>query len=49
MAIFQIQLERNIVYQGPRIWNSLKNNIKIKKSISSFKKTLKDELLQKDS
>ena len=38
-------LKRNIVYQGPRIWNSLKNDIKIKESIFSFKKALKNELL----
>ena len=34
-------LKRNIVYQGPRICNSLKNDIKIKTSIFSFKKALK--------
>ena len=38
-------LKRNIVYQGPRIWNNLKNDIKIKKNIFSFKKALKNELL----
>ena len=42
-------LKRNIVYQGPKIWNSLKNDIKIKKTIFSFKKPLKNELLEKDS
>ena len=42
-------LKRNIVYQGPRIWNSLKNDIKIKMSIFSFKKALKNKLLEKDS
>ena len=42
-------LKRNIVYPGPRIWSSLKNDIKIKKSIFSFKKALKNELLEKDS
>ena len=42
-------LKRNIVYQGPRIWNRLKNDIKNKKSIFSFKKALKNELLEKDS
>ena len=31
-------LKRNIVYQGPKIWNNLKNDIKTKKSILSFKK-----------
>ena len=34
-------LKRNIVYQGPRIWNSLKSDIKIKKSIFSFRKSFK--------
>ena len=38
-------LKRKIVYQGPKIWNSLKNDIKIKKTIFSFKKTLKKKLL----
>ena len=42
-------LKRNIVYQGPKIWNSLKNDIKIEKTIFSFKKPLKNELLEKDS
>ena len=42
-------LKRNIVYPGPRIWSSLKNDIKIKKSIFSFKKALKNELLEKGS
>ena len=42
-------LKRNIVYQGPKIWNNLKNDIKIKKSTFSFKKTLKKKLLEKDS
>ena len=38
-------LKRNIVYQGPRTWNSLKSDIKIKSSIFSFKKAFKNELL----
>ena len=42
-------LKRNIEYQGPKIWNSLKNDIKIQITIFSFKKTLKNELLEKDS
>ena len=42
-------LKRNIVYQGPKIWNSLKNDIKFQKSIFSFKKTFKKQLLEKDS
>lgn len=41
-------LKRNIIYQGPKIWNSLESNIKNKKSIYSFKRTLKNELLEKD-
>ena len=41
-------LKRNIIYQGPKIWNSLKNNIKNKKSIYSFKRTLKNKLLEKE-
>ena len=41
-------LKRNVIYQGPKIWNSLKNNIKNKKSIYSFKKTLKNKLLKKE-
>ena len=41
-------LKRNIIYQGPNIWNSLESNIKNKKSIYSFKRTLKNELLEKD-
>ena len=53
--ICNINLElfkRNVKYQGPlytKIWNSLKNDIKIKKTIFSFKKPLKNELLKKDS
>ena len=42
-------LKRNIVYQGPKIWNNLKNDIKTKNSILSFKNTLKKKLLEKDS
>ena len=42
-------LKRKIVYQGPRIWNSLKNDIKIKNSIFNFKTALRNELLEKDS
>ena len=42
-------LKRNIVYQVPKIWNSLKNNIKIKKIIFSFKKNFKKKLLEKYS
>ena len=40
-------LKRNI-YQGPKIWNSLESNIENKNSIYSFKRTLKNELLEKD-
>ena len=42
-------LKRNIVYQGPRTWNRLKSDIKIKRSIFSFKKAFKNELLENDS
>ena len=41
-------LKRNIIYQGPKIRNSLKSNIKNKKSIYSFKRTLKNKLLEKE-
>ena len=41
--------ERSIAYQGPRMRNSLKNDIKITKSIFSFKKALENELLERDS
>ena len=40
---------RETLYQRPKLWNNLKNDTKIKKSIFSLKKTLKKKLLEKDS
>ena len=40
--------KRTIVYQGPKIWNKLKNDMENKKSVPSFKKDLENELILKD-
>ena len=35
-------------YQGPKIWNKLKTDVKNKTNIFSFKRFLKNEFLEKD-
>ena len=40
-------LKKNTVYQGSKIWNSLKYDIKIKKSIFSLKKNFKKKTFRK--
>ena len=40
--------ELTIIYQGPKIWNKLKNDVKNKTNIFSFKRFLKNEFLEKD-
>ena len=37
--------KRDIVYQGPKLWNSIPANIKNKVSVSTFKTALKKHLL----
>ena len=40
--------KRTIIYQGPKIWNKLKTDVKNKTNIFSFKRFLKNEFLKKD-
>ena len=40
--------KRTIIYQGPKIWNKLKNGVKNKTNIFSFKRFLKNEFLEND-
>jgi len=41
------KVQKSIKYQGPLIWNALDINLKIFKSLKSFKINLKNSLLQK--
>ena len=40
-------LKRNVVYQGPLVWNSIPADIKNKKNIFCFKKALRNYLSNK--
>ena len=40
--------KRTIIYQGPKIWNKLKTDVKNKTNIFSFTRFLKNEFLKKD-